>query len=105
MMGSTQIATLLPRQAARMICEAGRIRVGLVPSVRRTKLSDRCFRCLAFGHTVSAPGPTGTRVAGNAEPMGTSPLSVRRRSKRSRISDRSFSGWKDVPRRPDWSSR
>lgn len=50
--GGAQIAVvLLPKIAARKICDAGRIRVGLVYArVRPTELSDRCYRCLAFGH-------------------------------------------------------
>lgn len=49
--GAQTAVVLIPKLAATKICEAGRIRVGLVYArVRPTVLSDRCFRCLAFGH-------------------------------------------------------
>lgn len=57
--GAQTAVVLLPKLAATKICEAGRIRVGLVYArVRATELSERCFRCLAFGHV--ARNCTGT---------------------------------------------
>lgn len=57
--GAQTAVILLPRQAARKICEVGRIQVGLMYArVRRTELSNRCFRCLAFGHAArNCTGP------------------------------------------------
>lgn len=42
---------VLPSEAAKRLCTAGRIRVGLVYArVRHAELPPRCLRCLAFGH-------------------------------------------------------
>lgn len=50
--GGAQTAVILLSAAmAKRLCDAGRLRVGLVYArVRPTELPNRCFRCHAFGH-------------------------------------------------------
>lgn len=51
--GGAQTAVVaLSSTAARRLCSVGRLRVGLVfARVRSVELPDRCYKCLAFGHT------------------------------------------------------
>lgn len=51
--GGTQTAVVaLSTSVARKLCSTGRLRIGLVfTRVRSVELPERCFKCLAFGHT------------------------------------------------------